>query len=51
MIPKLIEYSTIIHSNLVTFFVKISEIAMEKLTLISFRLVESQTSCVYVGST
>ena len=37
--------------NLVTFFVKISEIAMTKLTGIHFLLVESQIFQINIGST
>ena len=40
-----------IRPNLVTFFVKISEIAMAKLTCISFPLVESQSFRVDAGVT
>ena len=41
----------VLPNNLVTFYVKISEIAMAKLTCISLPLVESQSFCVDAGVT
>ena len=48
---KVMRYSYLMHSNLVTFFVKISEIAMATLTNMHFLLVESQVFLVNIGWT
>ena len=51
ILGKVAFYNKVISSNLVTFFVKISEIAMTKLTCIHFLLVESQIFHIDIGST
>ena len=48
---SIVVYTSVIYINLVTFFVKISEIAMTKLTCIHFLLVESLIFHLDIGST